>query len=69
MRSSPTEASFHSIIKPISNYLLVGVALSISNPIDFVRIRMQVMQELIKQGKLGSPYQNSLDCCLRVLKE
>lgn len=62
------ETSLLYHLKPILNYLLVGLTLSLSNPIDFVRIRMQVMQELIKQGKLGTPYHSTLDCCLRVLK-
>lgn len=43
--------------------------LSIANPIDFVRFRMQTMPELIKQGRLTRPYSNVLDCFHRVTIE
>ena len=48
------------------NYVYVGLTLSIANPIDFVRFRMQTMQELIKQGRLSRPYSNVVDCFYRV---
>lgn len=69
MISASIEKSEISKIKPLFNYFAIGLALSLSNPIDFVRIRMQTMQELINQGKLTRPYQNSLDCCRRVFRE
>ena len=53
--------------KSILNYLYVGITLSLANPIDFIRIRMQTMQQLIKQGKLKTPYINVLDCFQRVV--
>lgn len=63
------KSSSYSQYWTIFNYFQVGVALSLANPIDFIRIRMQTMQELILQGTLRHPYQNSLDCCKRVFKE
>jgi solute carrier family 25 (mitochondrial adenine nucleotide translocator), member 4/5/6/31 len=51
------------------SYFYVGLTLSIANPIDFVRFRMQTMPELIKQGRLKRPYSNVLDCFHRVTKE
>lgn len=56
-------------VKPLLNYFYVGVALSLSNPIDFIRFRMQTMQELIYQGRLTRPYRNVVDCCRRVVVE
>lgn len=55
--------------KSILNYLYVGITLSIANPIDFIRFRMQTMQELIKQGRLKTPYNNVIDCFQRVTLE
>ena len=57
-----------AVIKSLLNYFYVGVALSIANPIDFIRFRMQTMQELIRQGRLHKPYTNVLDCFWRVTK-
>jgi hypothetical protein len=62
-------SSNYSKVYAVLNYLQVGVALSLANPIDFVRIRMQTMQELVLQGALHRPYQNSIECCKRVFKE
>jgi solute carrier family 25 (mitochondrial adenine nucleotide translocator), member 4/5/6/31 len=53
----------------VVSYLSVGATLSLSNPIEFVRIRMQTMQELLKQGRLEKPYQGLSDCCQRVIRE
>lgn len=59
----------YSQLSSLLSYVQVGLALSLANPIDFVRIRMQTMQELVLQGTLRHPYQNSIECCKRVLKE
>lgn len=59
----------NTIAKPLLNYFYVGLALSLSNPIDFVRFRMQTMQELIHQGRLAKPYSNVVDCFHRVTIE
>jgi len=54
--------------KQLLNYGYVGMTLSLSNPIDFIRFRMQTMQELIYQGRLTQPYRNVVDCGYRVIK-
>lgn len=58
-----------SSLPKLLNYFYVGVALSLSNPIDFIRFRMQTMPELLKQGHLIKPYTNVIDCAQRVSKE
>lgn len=69
MLNSTFDSQSPSKLKLLLNYLYVGVALSLSNPIDFIRIRMQTMQELIHQGRLRQPYSNVVDCCHRVVRE
>lgn len=63
------ESNSKYIAKSVLNYVYVGLMLSIANPIDFVRFRMQTMQELIKQGRLNRPYSNVVDCFRRVTVE
>ena len=58
----------YSSLLAAPRYLAIGVALSLSCPIDFVRIRMQTMRELIEQGTLSEPYYNIVDCCRRVVR-
>jgi len=70
MKTIPTDTPLHTTnIRPLLNYLYVGIALSLSNPIDFIRFRMQTMQELLNQGRLSQPYLNVIDCCRRVVQE
>lgn len=68
MFPNASDKQSEAYIKSLLNYLYVGVALSIANPIDFVRFRMQTMQELIRQGRLHKPYTNVVDCFWRVTK-
>ena len=51
------------------SWLFVGCSVSLSSPLDFVRIRLQVMPELVKIGRIDSPYQGALDCAKRVFKQ
>jgi len=69
MFHSEVQAAEDAALKPLLNYIYVGIALSASNPIDFIRFRMQTMQELLKQGRLSHPYNSTFDCCHRVVKE
>jgi hypothetical protein len=70
MKTIPTDSPLQHTtkIRPLLNYLYAGIALSLSNPIDFIRFRMQTMQELLYQGRLSQPYRNVIDCYCRVVQ-
>lgn len=69
MFMNPTQPDHQHLTKYALNYFCVTLTLSIANPIDFIRFRMQTMQELINQGRLKTPYNNVLDCFRRVIVE
>jgi solute carrier family 25 (mitochondrial adenine nucleotide translocator), member 4/5/6/31 len=69
MKGATFELEHSSYLSSLLGYLSVGATLSLANPIEFVRIRMQTMQELLKQGRLKKPYRNLPDCFERVVKE
>ena len=47
----------------------VGIAITLSNPFDLVRFRLQTMPELVKQGTLRVSYKGLVDCMKRVRRE
>lgn len=55
------------------NFMLSGVAAvtskTIAAPIERVKLLIQNQDEMIKQGRLSSPYKGMVDCTTRVLAE
>jgi len=43
-----------------------AVSMSLTNPFNLVRFRMQTMPDLLIQKQLHVPYQSSFDCFKRV---
>jgi solute carrier family 25 (adenine nucleotide translocator) protein 4/5/6/31 len=57
----------------IENFMLSGVAAvtskTIAAPIERVKLLIQNQDEMIKQGRLSTPYKGMVDCTTRVLAE
>jgi len=55
----------------VENFMLAGVAAGVSKtpaaPIERVKLLVQNLDEMIKQGRLDKPYTGVLDCTRRVL--
>lgn len=64
-----TEITLASFVKTCATFSYAGLAMTLSNPFDLVRIRMQTMPEMIELGLLRSSYTGIIDCTKRVLKE
>lgn len=58
-----------SFIQSSITLAFAGLAMTLSNPFDLVRIRMQTMPEMIELGLLKKSYTGVYDCINRVLIE
>jgi len=60
-------------VKALTNFLAGGVAAAISKtvaaPIERIKLLLQNQDEMIKQGRLTTPYRGILDCFKRVIQE
>lgn len=60
-------------IKAITNFLAGGVAAAVSKtaaaPIERVKLLLQNQDEMIKSGRLQTPYKGIIDCFTRVIRE
>lgn len=56
----------NSYMKGLVNLLGAGAAMTLANPVELVRIRMQTSTELVEQGALKRSYSGVLDCLHRV---
>merc|ERR1712064_40730 len=56
----------------VENFMLSGVAAGVSKtaaaPIERVKLLVQNQDEMIKQGRMGKPYNGVVDCTMGVLK-
>lgn len=66
MEEQPT---LQRIKSSLLSWLFIAGSVSLSNPLDLVRFRMQVMPELMQRGFLKERYNGLWDCLLRVRKE
>lgn len=56
-------------IRSAVNFVAAGFFMTISNPVDLIRIRMQTMTELVEVGALQRSYEGIIDCIKRVKNE
>lgn len=56
----------NSYMKAIASFAGAGAAMTLANPVELVRIRMQTMSELVELGTLNRSYSGVLDCMKRV---
>ena len=56
----------YTVVKPMMAFAGAGLVMTLSNPFDFVRIRMQTMSELVEMGRLQKSYEGIVDCARRV---
>lgn len=58
--------SYKTYFKTISSLSLTGLAMTLTNPVELVRIRMQTMNQLVGIGKLNGQYSGLFDCANRI---
>lgn len=63
------ESPLQRVKSSLLSWLFIAGSVSLANPMDLVRFRMQVMPELMQQGYLKERYKGLWDCLLRVKKE
>lgn len=56
----------NSTLRSAATLASAGLAMTISNPFDLIRIRMQTMTELVEVGTLHRSYEGIIDCIRRV---
>ena len=56
-------------IKTVLSAIGAAVSMSLTNPFNLVRFRMQTMPDLIIQKQLDAPYTGLKDCFRRVYHE
>lgn len=72
--TEPEKKPFLSIKEgPITNFMMGGISAAVSktlaSPIEVVKLRMQNMKEMIKSGKLQTPYTGNMNCFSRLFAE
>lgn len=62
------EVEYRSL-KSLATLAAAGLTMTLSNPFDLVRIRMQTMSELVEMGRLQHSYSGIVDCMRRIIHE
>jgi solute carrier family 25 (adenine nucleotide translocator) protein 4/5/6/31 len=70
MSQNNNKNHFQSFIKDlISGGLAAGVSKTLVAPIETVKLRLQSMDEMVKQNTISTPYKGITNCISRIIKE